>query len=322
MRRAQLQGELAGERRQAERIAAERAQSAARASRLRAQLEADSLAAPRARRLAAALAAAAEAVQARVAELEQELAADGEAGERMAGELRDVRRAGGADPGLAARLRRPGDRGRGGSPAPARSGRGGRARADGDIRAGWASARTARAKRLRRSPWARRRAGLRSRVERLTRRREQLGPVNPLAQEEYAEALAHVEELESQRTDLETALRELQVGDPRDRPPDRGDVRADVHGRGPQLRRTRQATCSPGARAACGSSGKSRRRARCLGGEPLPEGRSRRRGGRRRRGGGGELHREEQDCRAWRSRSRPRASRPSACRCSPAARSR
>jgi chromosome segregation protein len=50
---------------------------------------------------------------------------------------------------------------------------------------------------------------LRARVERLTRRREQLGPVNPLAQEEYSEALAHVEELETQRGDLETALREL-----------------------------------------------------------------------------------------------------------------
>jgi chromosome segregation protein len=48
-----------------------------------------------------------------------------------------------------------------------------------------------------------------ARVERLRRRREQLGPVNPLAQEEYGEALAHVEELESRRTDLETALREL-----------------------------------------------------------------------------------------------------------------
>ncbi|MGA9860037.1 MAG: AAA family ATPase, partial [Solirubrobacteraceae bacterium] len=40
--------------------------------------------------------------------------------------------------------------------------------------------------------------------------REQLGPVNPLAQEEYAEAVAHVEELETQRADLETALRELE----------------------------------------------------------------------------------------------------------------
>ncbi len=50
---------------------------------------------------------------------------------------------------------------------------------------------------------------LRARVERLGRRREQLGPVNPLAQEEYAEAVAHVEEMEGRRADLETALREL-----------------------------------------------------------------------------------------------------------------
>ena len=48
------------------------------------------------------------------------------------------------------------------------------------------------------------------RLERVARRREQLGPVNPLAQEEYAEAVAHVEELEAQRADLETALRELE----------------------------------------------------------------------------------------------------------------
>jgi chromosome segregation protein len=52
---------------------------------------------------------------------------------------------------------------------------------------------------------------LEARVQRLTRRREQLGPVNPLAQEEYAQALAHVEELESRRADLETALRELRT---------------------------------------------------------------------------------------------------------------
>jgi chromosome segregation protein len=53
------------------------------------------------------------------------------------------------------------------------------------------------------------REALRSRLERLGRRREQIGPVNPLAQSEYEEALAHVEELEHQREDLETALREL-----------------------------------------------------------------------------------------------------------------
>src|SRR5207245_2019448 len=52
-------------------------------------------------------------------------------------------------------------------------------------------------------------AQLALRIERLQRRREQLGPVNPLAKAEYDEALAHVEELEHQREDLETALREL-----------------------------------------------------------------------------------------------------------------
>ncbi len=54
------------------------------------------------------------------------------------------------------------------------------------------------------------RESLSARLERVRRRREQLGPVNPLAQEEYAEALEHVEELEAQRTDLESSLRELQ----------------------------------------------------------------------------------------------------------------
>ncbi len=53
------------------------------------------------------------------------------------------------------------------------------------------------------------REALSARLERLARRREQLGPVNPLAQTEYEEAVAHVEELERQREDLETALREL-----------------------------------------------------------------------------------------------------------------
>jgi chromosome segregation ATPase len=46
--------------------------------------------------------------------------------------------------------------------------------------------------------------------ERLARRREALGPVNPLAEQEYSDALAHVGELEEQREDLESALAELQ----------------------------------------------------------------------------------------------------------------
>ena len=54
------------------------------------------------------------------------------------------------------------------------------------------------------------RAEIEAKLDRLGRRREQLGPVNPLAEREYAEALAHVEDLEGQRTDLESALAELQ----------------------------------------------------------------------------------------------------------------
>ncbi len=54
-----------------------------------------------------------------------------------------------------------------------------------------------------------RRGELDARIERLLRRREQLGPVNPLAAKEYEEAVAHVDELEGQREDLEGALAEL-----------------------------------------------------------------------------------------------------------------
>jgi chromosome segregation protein len=46
-------------------------------------------------------------------------------------------------------------------------------------------------------------------LERLERRRERIGPVNPLAEREYEEALEHVQELEHQRKDLEDALSEL-----------------------------------------------------------------------------------------------------------------
>src|SRR5205085_11761071 len=49
-----------------------------------------------------------------------------------------------------------------------------------------------------------------ARVERLARRREQLGPVNPLAGREYEEAREYVDGLEAQRRDLETAMRELE----------------------------------------------------------------------------------------------------------------
>jgi chromosome segregation protein len=54
-------------------------------------------------------------------------------------------------------------------------------------------------------------AELQARVERLERRRAQLGPVNPLARQEHEQAVAHVEELEGRRVDLETAMRELRA---------------------------------------------------------------------------------------------------------------
>ncbi len=48
------------------------------------------------------------------------------------------------------------------------------------------------------------------RLERLDRRRAQIGPVNPLAEREYEEASDHVEQLQAQREDTERAMRELE----------------------------------------------------------------------------------------------------------------
>jgi chromosome segregation protein len=217
VRKAELEGELAAERRQAERLQRERLQRHARIERLRAQLAADTAAAPRAERLAAVLESAGEAVRARVSQLEQELAADRLAGEEMAAELRAcaaheaeiqaaLRAAGEVVTAAEVAAQRLRDQAgeaelelrsvaeRLGLPAP-ETGEGAEIAAGAEVDALDEEAI----------------AALAARVERLTRRREQLGPVNPLAQEEYAEALAHVEELERQRTDLETALRELRA---------------------------------------------------------------------------------------------------------------
>jgi chromosome segregation ATPase len=49
------------------------------------------------------------------------------------------------------------------------------------------------------------------RLERLERRRAQIGPVNPLAEREYEEAREHVEELEAQRGDVERSMTELET---------------------------------------------------------------------------------------------------------------
>ena len=239
VRQAELEGELAAERRQAERAARERVERAARIERLRAQRTADSAATPRAQQLVAAIESAAQAVQVRVDQLEQELAADRQAGEEMAAQLRacaaqeaeiqsqlracgevvtDAEVAaqrtrdqlGEAEMELSAVVERLGLIGAG-TAAAARDG----ATADEDAAAAGNGATADEGGRAHEGATARGPLeqdavlALQARVTRLTRRREQLGPVNPLAQEEYAEALAHVEELESQRGDLETALREL-----------------------------------------------------------------------------------------------------------------
>jgi chromosome segregation ATPase len=49
------------------------------------------------------------------------------------------------------------------------------------------------------------------RLQRLERRRAQIGPVNPLAEQEYEEAREHVESLQSQREDIERGMHELEA---------------------------------------------------------------------------------------------------------------
>jgi chromosome segregation protein len=239
VRRAQLEGELAAERRQAERLAREHAERLERLERLRARLAADTALRPLAERLAAALHGAGEAVAARAAELQGELDRDRAAGEEMAAELRacaareaDIQtrlRAEGeavtAAEVAAQRLRDHTDEAalelgavRGQLQLPDLAA--GAVREDG-LFEGDERTRDARAgggpngePELDEDPEPldeEQVRALTARLERLRRRREQLGPVNPLAQEEYAEALAHVEELEARRTDLETALRELRT---------------------------------------------------------------------------------------------------------------
>ena len=215
VRKAELEGELASERRQAERLEREVQQRRAQVARLRAQLGADRELVPLAERLGAALRGADEAVQARVSAVEQELAADCLAGEEMAGELR---RCAALEAEIQASLRGAGENVTGAEVAAQRlRDQAGEAELEcssvaerlglsgPEDQAAVAEDAQASATGLDEEEIA----ALRARVERLTRRREQLGPVNPLAQEEYAEAVAHVEEMEGRRADLETALREL-----------------------------------------------------------------------------------------------------------------
>ena len=204
-RRAQLESALASERRLIERAERERLERENRIAAERERLSRDEALRPAAERLAEALTTAGAAVGTRLEALEAELQADREAGERLAGELRAFAA---QESQVQARLKERGEE-----------------VTRGEVRAQQARDRAADANRelgrlatklgLEAEPAEdpldeTERADLEARIERLRRRREQLGPVNPLAKREYDEAVAHVEELETQREDLETAMRELE----------------------------------------------------------------------------------------------------------------
>jgi chromosome segregation protein len=203
-RRAQLGAALAAERRLAERAERERRDREGRLALERARLEEDDRLAPAAQRLVEALAVAGKAVGARQAALQAELDADRAAGERLAADLRA-----GAAAENAAQTRLHGS-----SEAVTRAEVRAQQARDRAAEVGATLSELATKLGLDAEPAGdplaeRERDALAARIERLQRRREQLGPVNPLAQDEYAEAIAHVEELEARREDLEDALREL-----------------------------------------------------------------------------------------------------------------
>jgi chromosome segregation protein len=204
VRRAQLEGELTSERRVAEQAAKARAERTQRIAHLEAQLARDTALGPAAGRVADVLATVHEAVMERMREMEAALAADRAEGEGVAAELRACAA---SEAEIQQRL---GERNELVTRAEVR------AQQLRDQESEAALELTALAEKLelpaepREEPLEPEEASqLRQRVERLIKRREQLGPVNPLAKQEYDEAVAHVDELERQRTDLETALREL-----------------------------------------------------------------------------------------------------------------
>jgi chromosome segregation protein len=208
IRRAQLRGELAAERRQLERLEREREERSARIERLRARRAADQALVPSAQRLLAAVERAREAAAAKLGTIEAQAQADRAGTEGIMGELRACAE---RESEIQAALRSHGE-----------------TVTDAEVSAGRAGDRVAECVReletlagglqialdteelASSAPLAEEELrSLGARLERVQRRREQLGPVNPLAQEEYEAARAHVEELAGQRADLEAALAEL-----------------------------------------------------------------------------------------------------------------
>ena len=204
-RRGLVDAELRAERARSERADRDRAERAELIERLRVGIARDEALQPLIAGLVADLEALLAGIGERRAEFEAALAADREAGETVAARLRECAQ---EEAGLQSELR---------SASEELTAAEVRAQRSRDQAGDAEQALKALASELQLEPTAAEaplpepeRVEALARLERLARRREQLGPVNPLAQEEYAEALAHVEELETQRTDLETALRELQ----------------------------------------------------------------------------------------------------------------
>ncbi len=204
-RRAQLNAELITERGTVERADRERSERTRRIERLRASVARDEALVPTVGRVLQALDAAAGAIAERRTAFEDALRADREAGEHVAAELRACAQ---QEANLHGRLHSENES------LTSLEVRAQRLRdqvddAETELR-GVAERLELEATPAEDALDDEAREALKTRLERLARRREQLGPVNPLAQEEYAAAVEHVEELERQRSDLETALRELE----------------------------------------------------------------------------------------------------------------
>jgi chromosome segregation protein len=205
VRRAELLGDLRAERRLAERIERERAERARALDALRSGAEDDVRVTAEADRAGRALEAARDAVAGRRDALQDDLDAGAQAGQETAATLRACAH---DEAELQGRLKRTSEAVTA-AEVGAQQARDAAAEVERELSA------IARRLGLDAEPAAEplnaeQRQSLDARVERLERRREQLGPVNPLAKREYQEAVEHVEELEAQRRDLEAALAELE----------------------------------------------------------------------------------------------------------------
>ncbi|MEI6447235.1 MAG: AAA family ATPase [Actinomycetes bacterium] len=202
--RAEVAAELAAEERIAARMAAERDGSAARLAGLAERLRRDRAMTPSIRALIQSLEAAAAAIVPLRERLDSELAGDGEEGEGVAAALRQLAAQEAAIQAKVAAL---------GEQVTAAEVESQRLRDRRDESKAELSELAAQLGLDEAAPEEilaeDARELLEATLERLERRRSQLGPVNPLAADEYRAALEHLEELEAQRKDLESALVEL-----------------------------------------------------------------------------------------------------------------